>query len=309
MIAIQGKFNGDLSTAGAGPLVASSLAYAGALATVLLFLAGTGQLRASLSTIRSTGALWWFAIGLCSVPIVVSMAVGIPVIGVALASVCAVAGQTVSGLVLDARGIGVDAPIRLTARRGVAGLCALLGLVIAVLTGPGPSTQTVLSAVIMGVFLFVGGLLLSVQTAGNGVVAAQTGNPLIPVVTSVAGGLIGVSLLTGAIALTGNLGEVALPSVTGQWWLYLGGPLGMVIATAAAFAVTRLGTFALTIAIVGGQLVTAVALDIFGSVGASWSTALSLAIIAISVTLTVLPTRTQQTDPATEPDPLELVRS
>lgn len=290
VIAVQGKLNGELATRGAGALVSSWFAYVGAFVMAVLLLAALGRLGPAMRALRHA-RWWWFAVGLCSVPLVMSMAVGIPVVGVALASVCSVAGQTVSGLVLDSRGVGLDAPIRLTVRRAVAGLGALLGLVVAVLSSPGPSSGTVLAAVGTGLFLFVGGLLLSVQSAGNGVVAARTGDPLVPTVASVVGGLLGITVVCAVALAVGGLSEVSLPPLSTDWWVYLGGPLGAIITVSAAYSVRTLGTFALTLSIVGGQLVMALVLDIGGGVGASWSTIVSVLIIAASVSLTVTRSR------------------
>lgn len=294
IIAVQGKLNGELATRGAGALVSSWFAYLGALVMAVVLLVVLGRFRSAVRALRHS-RWWWFAVGLCSVPLVMSMAVGIPVVGVALASVCAVAGQTVSGLILDSRGVGLDAPLRLTVRRGVAGLGAVLGLVVAVLSSPGPSTGTVLAAVGTGLFLFVGGLLLSVQSAGNGVVATRTGDVLVPTVASIVGGLVGLTVVCAIAAAVGGLSDVALPSVSSEWWVYLGGPMGAIITVSAAFAVRTLGTFAMTLSIVGGQLVMALVLDVVGGVGVGWATLLSVVIIAGSVSLTVTRSRARPT--------------
>ncbi|MGO1318488.1 MAG: DMT family transporter, partial [Cellulomonadaceae bacterium] len=135
VLAVQGRLNGDLATAGTGPVVAAWLSYAGTLAATVLLLVALRRVRSTVRVLRELASWWWFAVGLCSVPIVVAMAAGVPLVGVAVSSVCAVAGQTVAGLVLDSRGLGVPAPIRLTPRRALAGLAAVAGLGIAVLGG------------------------------------------------------------------------------------------------------------------------------------------------------------------------------
>ncbi|KFD43909.1 hypothetical protein IU11_07210, partial [Cellulosimicrobium sp. MM] len=102
---------------------------------------------------RSSASWWWFAVGLCSVPIVVAWR-RIPLVGVAVASVCSVAGQTVAGLALDARASAARAAAAHAARAG-AGLAALAGLGIAVLgsSAGGPGWAVVAA----GAALFVGG--------------------------------------------------------------------------------------------------------------------------------------------------------
>ena len=80
---------------------------------------------------------------------------------------------------------------------------------------------------------------------------------------------------------TGGLTGVALPTAPGEAYLYLGGPLGAGIVVAAAWAVRHLGTFALTLSVVGGQLVTATLVDMSRGLGTPWTTAASvLAIVA-----------------------------
>jgi transporter family-2 protein len=238
--------------------------------------------------VRHDSRWWWYAVGLCGVPIVVMFAVGIPVVGVAIASVCSVAGQTVSGLGLDARGVGVPAPLRLSGRRLAAAVVAVSGLAVAVGSGPGAGLGTVVG---LGALLCVAGVVLAGQQAGNGRVNLLTGDPVVPALTSVIGGTVGISVLVGLAAAAGWLHGVALPG-PGRWYLYLGGPLGAAITVGAAWAIRHLGTLALTLAVVVGQMLTAVLVDLAGGVGARWSTGVAVAMIAVATVLVVLPRRT-----------------
>lgn len=287
-VAVQGQLNGDLATAGAGALVSAWLSYVGTLVTVVVVIAVQGRARATARILRHDARWWWYAVGLCGVPIVVMFAVGIPVVGVAIASVCSVAGQTVAGLVLDARGVGVPAALRLTGRRLVAALVALAGLVVAVGSAPATGLATVL---LLGLLMFVAGAVLAGQQAGNGRVNLLTRDPVLPALTSSAGGTVGVSLLVGLAAATGRLGTVTLPAQPGQWYLYLGGPLGAAITVLAAWSIRHLGTFALTLGVLAGQMVAAVAVDVVWGVGARGWTYLAVAMITAATVLVVLPRR------------------
>ena len=287
LVAAQGRLNGDLSTAGAGVLLASWLSYVGTLGTVVLVVLLRGRTRATASVLRHRGSWWWYAIGLCGIPLVLAMAAGIPLVGVAIASVCSVAGQTVSGLGLDARGVGVPEPLRLSGRRLVAGVVAVLGLAVAVLSGStGPSVDLG-TMVAVGLMLFVAGVTLGGQQAGNGRVTSLAGDPVVAGLTTAVGGTIGITLLTAGIAAAGGLDGVTLPALDPHWYLYLGGPLGAAITVGAAWAVRHLGTFALTLAIVGGQMVTAMLIDVLGGVGLHWSTAVAAAMIAAATVIAV----------------------
>ena len=291
LIAAQGRFNGDLSTAGTGALVATWLSYVGTFLTTAVVIAVQGRARVTARILAHDARWWWYAVGLCGVPIVVMFAIGIPVVGVAIASVCSVAGQTLSGLALDARGVGVPAPLRLTGRRLAAALGAIAGLVVAV--GSTPTTSLV-KVVVLGVLMFVSGAVLAGQQAGNGRVNLLTGDPVLPVLTSSAGGTVGASVLVGVVWAAGHLGTVQWPGPA-RWWLYLGGPLGAAITVCAAWAIRHLGTFALTLGVVVGQMVTAVVVDLATGVGGRWSTYLAVAMITGATVLVVLPGRQPET--------------
>lgn len=291
LIAAQGRFNGDLSTAGTGALVATWLSYVGTFLTTAVVITVQGRARVTARILAHDARWWWYAVGLCGVPIVVMFAIGIPVVGVAIASVCSVAGQTLSGLALDARGVGVPAPLRLTGRRLAAALGAIAGLVVAV--GSAPTTSLV-KVVVLGVLMFVSGAVLAGQQAGNGRVNLLTGDPVLPVLTSSAGGTVGASVLVGVVWASGHLGAVEWPGPA-RWWLYLGGPLGAAITVCAAWAIRHLGTFALTLGVVVGQMVTAVVVDLTTGVGGRWSTYLAVAMITGATVLVVLPGRQPET--------------
>jgi bacterial/archaeal transporter family-2 protein len=285
LIAVQGRFNGDLSTAGAGALVATWLSYVGTLVTTAIVLVVQGRAARTARTLVHDARWWWYAVGVCGVPIVILFSFGIPIVGVAIASVCAVAGQTVSGLALDSRGVGLLAPLRLTRRRLGAALVAIAGLAVAV--GAGPTTNLG-QAVALGVAIFVGGMLIAGQQAGNGRVTQLSGNPVLPALTSSAGGTVAVTVLLGIAAATGHLHGVHLP---GQWWLYLGGPLGAAITVCAAWAIRHLGTFALSLGVVVGQMVTAVLVDLATGVAVRWATLLAVVLVTGATMLVVLPSR------------------
>jgi transporter family-2 protein len=184
---------------------------------------------------------------------------------------------------LRLRALGRDGP-RVLAVTLIAGavIAALVGLGVAVLGGA--TTDAGWGAVVAGVALFVGGAVLCGQQAGNGRVTQLTGDPVVATLTSVTGGLVGISAVCALVAALGGLDGVTLPE---QWWLYLGGPLGTLITVAAAYAVRHLGTFVLTLTVVGGQMVMAVLLDLLGVVGLRWQTVVATAVVGLAVVLVV----------------------
>lgn len=294
-VAAQGQINGDLSTAGAGALVASWLSYLGTLVTVAVVVVARGTLPRTVRVLRRDGRWWWYAIGTFGIPIVLAMTAGVPIVGIAIASVCSVAGQTVSGLALDARGIGVPQPLGLSARRVTAGVVAIAGLGIAVLSGSGGLDADLATVVGVGLLLFAGGVALGGQQAGNGRVTALAGDPVVAGLTTAAGGSLVVTAIVGVTAAAGGLDGVSLPGLA-SWELYLGGPLGAAITVGAAWAVRHLGTFALTLAIVGGQMVTAIGIDVVAGVGVHWATALAAVMIMTATVTAVGKRRTARAD-------------
>lgn len=304
VIALQGRVNGDLATAGTGVLVAGWLSYVGTLAASALVILARRRARVVASLIRGRAQWWWFAVGLCGIPIVLAMASGIPLVGVAIASVCAVAGQTLAGLALDSRGVGVPAAIRLSGRRLLAGVVALVGLGIAVLGSSGGDV-TAGQGVAVGVALLVAGAVLCVQQAGNGRVVAATTDPVLAGLTSSAGGTVGITVILAVAGAAGGLDGVTFPP---EWWLYAGGPLGAVITIAAAWAVRHLGTFVLTLTVISGQMLTALLLDVFSAGGLRLTAVLATIAVAASAVLVVERRRAvtavsteRATDPARDP--------
>ncbi len=283
VISLQGRINGDLAAFGAGVIVSGWLSYVGTLVTAVLVLALTGQARSTTTLLRTRGAWWWYVAGLCGIPIVLGFAGGMPLVGVAVASVCAVAGQTVTGLLMDARGIGIPAPLPLSGRRLLAGAVAVAGLLIAVLGSPGTDVSGWVVAGV-GALLFVAGAILCVQQAASGRMTGLTGNPLIPALTTVVGGTAAMTVILAVAWLVGGLDDVVLPGVD-HWWLYLGGPLGMIINAVSAWAVRRLGVFALTLSLVGGQMLMALVLDAIGVIGISWPSVLAAVVVSAAVVL------------------------
>ncbi len=208
-------------------------------------------------------------------------AYGIPIVGLAVASVASVAGQTVAGLALDARGVGLPARLAMTGRRTLAAATAIAGLALAMVAGSGDAGVGAGRSAVIGALFFVAGVTLAGQNAGNGAVAQASGDPTVAGLASATGGTVAISLLVGVAAVAGGLAGVALPTAPGEAYLYLGGPLGAAIVVAAAWAVRHLGTFALTLTVVGGQLVTAMLVDVSRGLGTPWTTVASvLAIVA-----------------------------
>jgi transporter family-2 protein len=282
LIAIQSMANGDLAVAGAGALVAGWVSYVGTVLTIVVVIAVRGRAASTVRILRERGRLWWFAIGLSGIPLVLTSSYGVPIVGVAVAAVGSVAGQTIAGLILDSRGVGVPERIPLTGRRIAAALTALAGLALSMLAGSGSTGVSPGQSILIAALFFVSGGGLAIQNAGNGKVTQDSGDPVIAGFASASGGGVVISLILVIAAATGLLGSAFLPMGAGDAYRYLGGPLGAAIVISSAWAVRRLGTFALTLTVVGGQLVTAVVADAVRGLPVTWPTLASIAAIVVA---------------------------
>lgn len=290
--AMMNTVNGRLGEAGAGALVAATTSYAVTLlgATALFVL--RRRVRASWRVLRTTGSWWWFAVGLLAVPLVVGFAWGVPLIGVALAVVCTVAGQVVASLVLDALGVGAREVTALTPRRAGAAVLALGGAVVATVGGTEDVEGT--AVVVAGALFLVGAVSVGGQ-AGSGRIMARIEDPFVAAMTTSTGGFVGLCVVVAAGFAGGAMDGLSVPT---QGWMYLGGLFGLVVGIAGAFAVRHLGTFVLTITVLGGQMVTALTVDAFSPVGVHGLTLAATAAVVGAALLVV--DRGPRTTPATE---------
>lgn len=110
--------------------------------------------------------------------------------------------------------------------------------------------------VIAGAFV----TLASILNASLGKRAGDLGSAFIVALVSIAVALPFVLFVPGAARLS------QLPGVA-EWYLYLGGALGLAIVLAPILLVPRIGVTATLTAVVVGQLLLAVILDHFGVLG------------------------------------------
>lgn len=109
----------------------------------------------------------------------------------------------------------------------------------------------------------IAGSMITVQSVLNSALGRKTGILGSVLILT----LVSVSLLLVLIALfpnTANLRNAPGPS---EWYLYLGGALGIIILAAPIFLIPRIGTTSTLTALVVGQLCLALLIDHFGLFG------------------------------------------
>lgn len=190
-------------------------------------------------------------------------------IGVALFTVATVTGQTVSGLLVDSMGIGPAGRRRITLIRLVGCVLTILAVFLAVsprlaATGTaatpdgGPGDGGLAALLLVLLLPLLAGFMMSFQQAMNGTATMHYGSPLAATLINFVTGsaaLWAAWLVKSAVTGTGN----ALP---GEWWYYLGGPLGCIFIGVGALLVRSLGVLLTGLGMIAGQLVGSLALDL-----------------------------------------------
>ena len=250
MLGLQGRINGELGGRLHSAVAAATVSFVVGTAVLLGFVA----LRQPAAVRRLNPrrmSWWWWLGGLAGAAVVASTAQGVPEIGVALVSVCVVAGTTVGALGVDEAGLGPGGRHRANLVRIAGAVLAVGAVALGVVGDRHAAVRPALFAA-----LFLAGAASAAQQAANGQVRRVADSTAVASLVSFTGGTIA---LVVASLLRGDLNGVHWPSA---WWLYVGGLLGAIYIALAAVAVGEVGVLRLSLATVAGQLVAAVILDI-----------------------------------------------
>lgn len=145
--------------------------------------------------------------------------------------------------------------------------------------------QLLNSASLFGLGIAAGGMI-AVQSVLNATLGQRMGNfGSVLILTFVS---IGV-LLAIIFLYPGTARFDALPGFS-EWYLYLGGALGVAILAAPIFLVPRIGTTSTLVAIVCGQLVMSLLMDQYGlfatpQISATWPRILGVLLVATGAIL------------------------
>jgi bacterial/archaeal transporter family-2 protein len=250
LLGLQGRINGELGSRLHSAVDAAAISFS--VGTALLAVLVLTRHRAAVVRLRHASVTWWWWLGgLAGAAVVAGTAEGVPQIGVALVSVCIVAGTAVGALVVDHAGLGPGGREPVTMFRSAGALLAITAVALGA-TGDRHSTVRPL----LFIALFTAGAAAAWQQAANGQVRRVTNSVPVASLVSFTGGTIAL------IALAAARGDLSGRSWPAPWWLYVGGLLGAIYIALAAFSVSQLGVLRLSLATVAGQLLGAVLLDI-----------------------------------------------
>lgn len=251
--AVNGRLGADL---GDGHLASIVSFGAGLVLMFILILPRATTRRAFLSLPEHLrhGTIPWpnFFAGLCGAMIVLSEGISVGALGVATFQTALISGMVISGVVCDRLGIGVPFKQALSVFRILGAVLAIVATVLVV--SPNFETPHALALVVLP---FVGGLLAGWQPAGNSNIGELAGSMMVSITWNF---LVGFVFLTAAFLIRMVTGHAsfALPDT---WWMYLGGPLGLLSIALMALLVRRLGLLLLALASTAGQLVGSILID------------------------------------------------
>ncbi|WP_139539819.1 DMT family transporter [Klebsiella spallanzanii] len=197
--------------------------------------------------------LWnWFA-GLCGAMVVFSEGASASALGVATFQTALISALILSGLLCDRFGIGVSEKKYFTSYRVIGAIFAVVATVFVV----SPQWRST-SFILLAILPFMAGLLAGWQPAGNAKVAEATGSMLVSITWNF---IVGFTVLGIALLIRIALGHVSF-QLPDAWWMYLGGPLGLMSIGLMAILVRGLGLLMLGVASTAGQLLGSVLIDV-----------------------------------------------
>ncbi|GLZ43276.1 DMT family transporter [Actinokineospora sp. NBRC 105648] len=259
-LAAQGRVNGQLGLHLGDGLVAALISFVVGTVILGVAVAVTPSWRAAAP--RFTAALrgrtlppWHCLGGVAGAGFVTAQGLTVPLLGVALFTVAGVAGQVVSGLLVDRSGFGPGEPRPVTPTRALGAGLAVVAVLVAVSHELGVSTQALWLSLIPA----VAGAGIGWAAPANGLVRAATGSVAFAAFVNF---VVGVAVLLLACGIDVAVRGLPAPPPT-QAWLYLGGLLGIIGMSSGVFAIRHIGALMLGLCLVAGQVIGAVLLDLF----------------------------------------------
>ncbi|GAA0936060.1 DMT family transporter [Pseudonocardia zijingensis] len=268
VVPAQARLNGELSHRIDDGIAAAAISFSGGLVllTVLAVFSRTlrGALRALGGAARDSRLPRRYLLaGVLGGTFALAQSTVALLTGIAVFTVSAIAGQTVGGLIVDARGIGGVVRQRPGAAR-LAGAAVILAAAV-VSAAPGFTGTPAQAAIVLPSLAAVAaGFLLGVQQALNGASTAVSGSPLAATWLNFCVGAVFLGAAWGVTTLVRGTSGHPLPTT---WWVYLGGLCGVVFIGTSAFLVRRIGVLLLGMASISGQLAGSITLDLLAPTG------------------------------------------
>lgn len=289
-VALQARINGELGARLGDGMLAAVISFGGGMLLLILMLGLMPRARAGfrrMATALREGSLkpWHILGGVGGGALVATQGLTVGSLGVALFTVGVVAGQTASGLLVDRLGLGPAGPQAPTWNR-VLGVLLTIAAVGGALSGGIPRSV----AIWLLVLPIIAGFGIAVQQAVNGRVRAAANNTITATFMNFAIGTTALVVFWLAGLPFHGL-PTALPS---DWWLYVGGAIGICFIAMAAYVVRWTGVLLLGLSTIAGQLIGAVLLDVIAPAHGEHlrtATLVGVVVTLIAIAITALPLR------------------
>jgi transporter family-2 protein len=281
--------NSELNSYTENALVTALINFASGLLILSAMMIFSGSIRQgfiSIPRLVREGRLkrWQLFGGLSGAFFVASQSNLVQVIGVAIFTVAAVAGQTSAALLVDKAGIGPAGKQPVTVARIGAAIMGIVGVLVSVL-GQDSAGQFAFGAVLIS---FAAGALVATQPALNGQNANQTGQPAAATMVNFIVGFITLIIVYLVVQQVNPQSFKVPPMPWENPVVWLGGPFGVLFVLTAAFMAKTLGVFLFTLTSVVGQLSGAILMDILfptASTNITWQLLLGISITGAAVVL------------------------
>ncbi|MDO9380095.1 MAG: DMT family transporter [Nocardioidaceae bacterium] len=292
LAAVQAGVNSDLAGAlGTGPragATASVISFGSGLVILSLVMVVAPRSRHRVEMVgrrvrRSTVPLPILAGGLLGALLVAAQTLSVGVLGVSTFVVAFVAGQSVSGLVVDHLGLGPAGRQPVSSTRVVAAVLSLAAVVLASIERVAGSQALTGGEIALLALPLAAGVGFALQQAANGRLSAQTD----PWAAAWNNFLVGtVALIVLALVTLLRPGDLTVPPADPH--LYVGGAIGVVVIGLSAALVKRHGVLTLSLCVIAGQVVMAQVLDAIDPstpVTALAATGAALTLVGVAIAL------------------------
>lgn len=255
---VQSAVNGQLGKVIGDGHLAACISFFSGLVVMFIIVLPQKKLRTALFHLPSqlkAGVLPWpyFFAGCGGAVIVLSEGVSVGALGVATFQTSLISGMVISGILCDRFGIGVEFKQALSLPR----ICGAVLAIVATILVVSP-VFTAPHVLVLAILPFTGGLLAGWQPAGNSKIGLLADSMLVSITWNF---IVGFTALTVAFLVRLSVGNAtfALPT---RWWMFLGGPLGLLSIALMALLVRKLGLLLLALASTAGQLIGSVLIDL-----------------------------------------------
>jgi transporter family-2 protein len=261
LIALQARANGELSHLLGNGLQAALVSFTSGLIIIVVIALFNPSIKEGVRTLRTAVIAkaippWTLFAGMLGGSFVAVQTQIVPLIGVAIYSVAAIAGQSAISLLVDRIGLTGGGKKHITPRRVTAAFVTVFAVFISVadrLDGRDLS----IAAVLLGIFA---GAIVGVQRALNGQINEHSHQSF---TTSLLNFAMGTTFLLIILLFAMTVGGMKLsPLPAGPWWIYTGGVLGVIYVAFTSTIVQHLGVLTFTLISVGGQLVGSLIIDL-----------------------------------------------